>query len=582
MRTWSVGGVRPPGEWPGVDALPAGPGCLPRGRNARDWTRLDLAAIVVDLDGAIVIDARRWHGPAWRSPRPSARAGLRGGAWTTCAPSRAAPGQETGPSAGCPSGTELPRQLAAACRSPTVAHPPASTGPVSTSCPKSSVSRAPEGPGLHPGAASRSIADYSPSGLLRPATRPTATGRTSDPAPGSSLVTTSTAPLALRGRWTLDGRPCGRRCWLGRSAMALHKRRRSDVRGTADRRPSGARLMAATFGGPVRSATFGGLLRAAWLFPLDVGLPRPRPALRLAARAVHLRARRRCSSSWAGCAPNGPPSEPSAACRPTVASSRAGRPRRRGLAARASCRACRRPTSAATSIATRSRTAASTAASRSPARPSTSRAAPRARPYDWIRGAASGASRTATSAFFTRYILRRRAARDHQRLLDGRLGGRHQHALGMNRHGRRQVDRDRTSTRSSRRCALLGPGIPLRHLRLSAVPQAPARRGRRRPASRGSATSSTAWSAARAWPRASVTTSSSTSGRLLGVRRHRPGGRHGRRVAGQRGAPPAGTGATRTSARPCSAIAPACPWSSSTTRSSTSGGQRGRGDRDAR
>ena len=161
--------------------------------------------------------------------------------------------------------------------------------------------------------------------------------------------------------------------------------------------------------------------------------------------------------------------------------------------------------------------------------------------------------------------LRDRAARDDQRVLDGRLGGRLQHEPRDDAPRDREVDRTR-SRQDPVDAGLSRADLPVPDLGLSALPQAPARRGRpprlpvggvpdprarrRRGHDRG---------AARLPARAIRV-------RLFGLRRDRHRDRDGRRVAGQHRRPPPRPGPARRPAWPCSGRTRGCRWSSSTTR----------------
>ena len=201
-----------------------------------------------------------------------------------------------------------------------------------------------------------------------------------------------------------------------------------------------------------------------------------RAAVRLAQGTVRADAGTDPRRASASCVPNAPRGGRSATSRPIASTSTSRAFRATTCSRSASWPGSPRPTSRRTSTASRCSIAASTARSPTPARRSTSRAGPPARLQLDPRARASERSPTGTSAS-SPAMRSGRAARHAQCLLDGGVGRRLQHEPRDDAPRHRQVDRTR------RRQAPVDPRlprsvVPLPDLRLPAVPQAPARRGR--------------------------------------------------------------------------------------------------------
>ena len=140
--------------------------------------------------------------------------------------------------------------------------------------------------------------------------------------------------------------------------------------------------------------------------------------------------------------------------------------------------------------------------------------------------------------------VRRRRPGHAQRVLDGRLGDRLQHVARDEPPWAREVDRaghpeDPLLARGPR------PVASLPDQRLSAVHQAPARRGRPSGLSVGVVPDVRARRRGRDGGGAPRPAPRAVRGRLLRLRRDRPRDRHGRRVPGQRRPPAPGPGTAR-------------------------------------
>ena len=98
-------------------------------------------------------------------------------------------------------------------------------------------------------------------------------------------------------------------------------------------------------------------------------------------------------------------------------------------------------------------------------------------PYNWIRGRQGTRGRPSQHRVLRALRVRDRAARDDQRVLDGRVGRRHEHEHRDDAPRHRQVGRARRR-QDPLDARLSRPDVSLPDLGLPAVPQAPPRRGR--------------------------------------------------------------------------------------------------------